>query len=310
MKAVADRSVRDVCLPVIIADLKELRRQADILGLPCGYQTITEDRLASPSEEEAVIFDTLSMTGGVSWGALSAEAGRAAVSFIEAGARLCMLGALDAIATAPINKESIRLAGSRYTGHTEMLAGLTGAATPLMCFFAGDLKVVLMTIHLSLRDAINEITEELVTRTVTLADRELRRFGTARPRIAVAGLNPHAGEHGMFGSEDELYIRPGVEHCRAQGIDVSGPFAADTLFIKAARGAYDVVVACYHDQGLIAVKCIAFGEAVNVTLGLPIIRTSVDHGTAFDIAGHGVADHRSLVSAIKLAANLSSISGS
>lgn len=310
MKAVTDRRVRAACLPVIIADLKELRRQADTFGLPCGYQTVTEDQLGSPCEEEAVVFDTPIMTGAASWGTLSAEAGRAAVSFIEAAARLCARGALDAMATAPINKESLRLAGSPYVGHTEMLAALTGAAAPLMCFYAGNLKVILMTIHLSLREAIEQITEERVIQTVTLADRELRRFGADRPRMAVAGLNPHAGEHGMFGSEDELYIRPAVEHCRAQGIDVNGPFASDTLFINAARGAYDAVIACYHDQGLIPVKCLAFGEAVNVTLGLPIIRTSVDHGTAFDIAGRGVADHASLVSAITLAAKLSLISGS
>lgn len=174
-----------------------------------------------------------------------------------------------------------------------------------MCFFAGDLRVFLLTIHMSLADAIKAITKERVARAIVLADRELRRFGVARPRIAVAGLNPHAGEHGLFGYEEEREITPAIRECRAlHNIEVSGPFPADTLFVRAGRGEFDAVAACYHDQGLIAVKCMAFGEAVNVTLGLPIIRTSVDHGTAFDIAGRNMADHGSLVEAIKLAARL------
>ncbi|HET9530602.1 MAG TPA: 4-hydroxythreonine-4-phosphate dehydrogenase PdxA, partial [Blastocatellia bacterium] len=154
-------------------------------------------------------------------------------------------------------------------------------------------------------DAIKAITKDRLVRTILLADREMKRFGLGRPRIAVAGLNPHAGEHGLFGSEESREIAPAIEECRDRyGVEVSGPFPADTIFVRASRGEFDVVVACYHDQGLIAVKCLSFGEAVNVTLGLPIIRTSVDHGTAFDIAGRGVAEHRSMVEAIKLAARL------
>ena len=186
-----------------------------------------------------------------------------------------------------------------------MLAALTSAGDVLMCFFAGNLRVFLLTIHVSLADAIHSITRTRVEKALRLADRELRRFGLARPRIAVAGLNPHAGEHGLFGSEEAREIAPAIEACRnIDHIDASGPFPADTLFVRAARGEFDAVAACYHDQGLIAVKCMAFGEAVNVTLGLPIIRTSVDHGTAFDIAGRGIADHQSLVEAITLAARL------
>jgi len=173
-----------------------------------------------------------------------------------------------------------------------------------MCFFAGGLRVVLLTIHVSLSEAIGAITRERVASALALTDREMRRFGISEPRIAVAGLNPHAGEHGLFGREEIEQIAPAIEECRARGIAVSGPFPADTLFVRAARGEFDVAVACYHDQGLIAVKCLSFGEAVNVTLGLPIIRTSVDHGTAFDIAGRAVADHSSMVEAIKLAARL------
>jgi len=199
----------------------------------------------------------------------------------------------------------LKLAGSPFPGHTEMLAALTGVEHSLMCFFAGNLRVFLLTIHVSLADAIKMIKRDHVRESILLANSELHRFGLARPRIAVAGLNPHAGEHGLFGVEEINEIEPAVRECRdIHGVEVTGPYPADTLFARAARGEFDAVAACYHDQGLIAVKCLAFGKAVNVTLGLPIIRTSVDHGTAFDIAGRGIADAGSLIEAIKLAARL------
>jgi 4-hydroxythreonine-4-phosphate dehydrogenase len=186
-----------------------------------------------------------------------------------------------------------------------MFGALCGSDEVLMCFFARNLRVVLMTTHMSLRDAIEAITKERVRKTILLANREMRRFGISKPRIAVAGLNPHASEHGLFGGEEASEFEPAIEECRSSyDVDVSGPFPADTLFVRASRGEFDTVVACYHDQGLIAIKCMSFGQAVNVTLGLPIIRTSVDHGTAFDIAGRGIADHNSMVEAIKLAARL------
>jgi 4-hydroxythreonine-4-phosphate dehydrogenase len=305
LKAVAEPLVREACRPVIIGDAAELRRQALKLGLPCPYQALKERELSFDNLDEIVICDTGSETEPAEWGVISSAAGRAAVKAIEAGVRLCLAGKLAAMTTAPINKEALRLAGSAFPGHTEMLASLCGEADSLMCFFAGDLRVFLLTIHLSLADAIKAITKERVARAVVLADRELRRFGIARPRIAVAGLNPHAGEHGLFGFEEAREIEPAIEECRNRhNIEVSGPFPADTLFVRAGRGEFDAVAACYHDQGLIAVKCMAFGEAVNVTLGLPIIRTSVDHGTAFDIAGRNVAEHGSLVEAIALAARL------
>ncbi len=305
LKSVVDLEVRAVCRPILIADAGALANQAARLGLACDYPVVIETELDLKENHPVAVFDTGSHAEGAQWGQLSAVAGRAAISFIEAGARLCLEGRLNALATAPINKESLRLAGSVFPGHTEMLASLCGVSDSLMCFFAGDLRVILLTIHTSLSDAIKAITKERVRDALVLADRELRRFGLARPRIAVAGLNPHAGEHGLFGQEEILEIIPAVEWCRQeQGIDVYGPFPADTLFVRAARGEFDAVMACYHDQGLIAVKCLAFGEAVNVTLGLPIIRTSVDHGTAFDIAGRGIADPGSMIEAIKLAARL------
>lgn len=305
LKAVADDDVRAVCSPVIIGAAAELRRQADTLGLNAAFPMYSEEHPGPGSFDKPAILDTDNLSESVEWGALSAASGRAAIAAIEACVRLCLAGNLDSMTTAPINKESLTLAGSPFPGHTEMITALCGAADSLMCFFAGDLKVFLLTIHTSLADAIKSITRERVANAITLAHRELRRFGIARPRIAVAGLNPHAGEHGLFGSEEAREITPAIEECRTKhNIDVTGPFPADTLFLRAWRGEFDAVAACYHDQGLIAVKCLAFGRAVNVTLGLPIIRTSVDHGTAFDIAGRGIADHGSMVEAIKLAAQL------
>ena len=304
LKAVAEVDVRTACSPVIVGDAAELRRQARELGLSTNFRSITEDQLGVGPIDGSIVLDTNNLDEAVRLGELSAACGRAAIAAIESCAKLCLVGTLDAMATAPINKESLKLAGSPFPGHTEMLTALCDSQQSLMCFFAGDLKVFLLTVHTGLADAIQEITKDRVMSAIALADRELRRFGIAQPRIAVAGLNPHAGEHGLFGSEEAREIEPAIQECRKHNIEVSGPFPADTLFVRAWRGEFDAVAACYHDQGLIAVKCLAFGEAVNVTLGLPIIRTSVDHGTAFDIAGRGIADHRSMIQAIKLAAGL------
>ena len=237
-------------------------------------------------------------------GALSADSGRAAYDTIVRAVEDVRRGTADAIATAPINKEAWRLAGLPWNGHTDLLAHLTGADDVAMMFYSDRLRVVLATIHIPLADVPRALTRESLESTIVLSAKELPRFGYVAPRIAVAGLNPHAGEHGLFGQEEELVMRPAVAACRARGIDVSGPYPADTLFVRADRGEFDVVIACYHDQGLIPVKLLAFGHAVNVTRGLPIVRTSVDHGTAFDIAGKGLADPESLIAAVLLAARL------
>ena len=237
-------------------------------------------------------------------GELSGDAGRAAYDAIVRAVDDARSGAVSAIATAPINKEAFRLAGLQWSGHTDLLAHLTGAHDVAMMFHSDELRVVLATIHIALADVARTLTASLMERTIALTARELPRFDKVAPRIAVAALNPHAGEHGLFGHEEAEVIAPAIEACRKRGIDVSGPFPADTLFVRARRGEFDVVVACYHDQGLIPIKLVAFGKAVNVTLGLPIIRTSVDHGTAFDIAGKGVADPESMVAAVLLAARL------
>jgi 4-hydroxythreonine-4-phosphate dehydrogenase len=215
-----------------------------------------------------------------------------------------MAGRVDAVATAPINKAAFALAGLPWPGHTELLAHLTGAPSVAMMFHADALRVVLATIHVPLAEVPRLLTRDAVERIVRLTARELPRFGVARPRLAMCGLNPHAGESGVLGLEEQQVLQPALASCREDGIDIAGPLPADTAFVRAARGEFDAVVACYHDQGLIPVKLVAFGKAVNVTLGLPIIRTSVDHGTAFDIAGTNKADHGSLVEAVRLAARL------
>ncbi len=242
--------------------------------------------------------------GAFAPGRLSADAGRAAHEAIVRAVEDALRRDVDALATAPVNKEAFRLAGLPWAGHTDLLAHLTGAQDVAMMFHSEELRVVLATIHIPLRDVPRALTRESLTRTIALAARELPKFDKVAPRMAVCGLNPHAGEHGLFGDEEEAAIGPAIAACRAAGIDVSGPFPADTVFVRARRGEFDVVIACYHDQGLIPVKLVAFGHAVNVTLGLPIVRTSVDHGTAFDIAGQGVANPESMVSAVLLAARL------
>jgi 4-hydroxythreonine-4-phosphate dehydrogenase len=237
-------------------------------------------------------------------GFLSAEAGRAAYDCIERAVADALGGRVDAMATAPVNKEALRLAGLPWSGHTDLLAHLTGAKHVAMMFHSDALLVVLATVHIPLADVPRALTKESIEETIGLTARELPRFGILAPRIALAGLNPHAGEHGLFGCEEERVLGPAVAACRRAGIDVAGPFPADTVFVRSVRGEFDAVVACYHDQGLIPVKLLAFGQAVNVTLGLPIVRTSVDHGTAFDIAGKGVADPGSMIAAVLLAARL------
>jgi 4-hydroxythreonine-4-phosphate dehydrogenase len=242
-------------------------------------------------------------------GVLSAEAGRAAYDTIVRAVDDARQRRVGGIATAPVNKEAFRLAGFPWSGHTDLLAHLTGAPHVAMLFHSAAIRVVLATVHIALADVPRALTRPSLEATIDLTARELPRYGVAHPRIAVAGLNPHAGEHGLFGHEEEAVIAPAIAACRARGIDVTGPFSGDTVFLRAHRGEFDVVVACYHDQGLIPVKLLAFGEAVNVTLGLPIVRTSVDHGTAFDIAGKGVANPESMVAAVLLAAQLATHDG-
>jgi 4-hydroxythreonine-4-phosphate dehydrogenase len=237
-------------------------------------------------------------------GVVSAVSGRAAYDTIVRATADALEGRVDAIATAPINKASFAAAGLVWKGHTDLLAHLCGVRDVAMMFWSNELRVVLATVHIPLAEVPHAITIDSLAGIITLTHRSLPAFGFAAPRIAVAGLNPHAGEDGLMGDEEMRVMRPAIARARTAGIDVQGPLPADTLFVRAARGEFDVVIAAYHDQGLVPVKLIAFGRSVNVTLGLPIIRTSVDHGTAFDIARQGKADAGSMVEAILLAAKL------
>jgi len=241
-------------------------------------------------------------------GVLSAGAGRAAYDAICAAVGDAQGGRVDAIATAPINKLAFSHAGLPWKGHTDLLGDLTSSEDIAMMFWSEPLKVVLATVHVPLVDVPRLVTQSLLERVIALSARELPRFGVARPRMALAGLNPHAGEEGLLGAEEQRVLRPAVVAMRARGVDVDGPFPGDTIFGRASRGEFDLVIACYHDQGLIPVKLLAFGHSVNVTLGLPIIRTSVDHGTAFDIAGKNLADATSMIEATLLAARLAAAS--
>ncbi|MEW9613600.1 4-hydroxythreonine-4-phosphate dehydrogenase PdxA [Shinella sp. S4-D37] len=240
----------------------------------------------------------------LAWGQLSPVAGDAAFRFIEKAVRDAQAGTIGCIVTAPINKEALNLAGHHYDGHTGMLRSLTGAKAAYMLLASDRLKVIHVSTHVALQEAIRRSTTERVLATIRAGDAHLKRIGYTAPRIAVAGINPHCGENGLFGTEDDDQIAPAVAAARAEGIDAYGPISADTVFYRAYAGAFDLVVAQYHDQGHIPVKLVAFDTAVNVSVDLPIDRTSVDHGTAFDIAGKGIADHGNMNSAIAYARKL------
>ena len=308
LKAVAEEEIRRACIPVIIGDAQLLAHTARTLDLQSGYDIVRADE-PFPEHSEPVIYHLGNITGFIEPGIESGTAGKAAGGYIEAAVELCAAGSIDAVATAPINKRALFLGGYSFPGHTEFFAHLTGAEEYAMAFVAGNLRIVLLSTHVPLSEAIRLVERDRVIRVINLANRELQRWGIEKPRLAVAALNPHGAEGGLFGVEEASEIMPAIDVARRDDINVQGPYSADTVFLRASRGEFDAVVACYHDQAMIPVKCLSFGEAVNVTLGLPFIRTSVDHGTAFDIAGKGLAEHSSMVAAIKLAAELSTRAG-
>jgi len=287
VKALAQSRVRNLGEIAVAGDPAHLRRTAAQLGLP------TPGKIEPAGD-----------AGHVRAGQLSGYGGAAAVAAVRRAVELIQAGGYDALVTAPINKEALKLAGFDWPGHTEMLAELTASEEVRMLLVTDRLKVVHVTTHRSLRSAIDAATRARVVRTIELAHAGARQLGFDRPRIAVAGLNPHAGEGGLFGDEEAREIAPAVAEARAEGIDASGPWPPDTLFWRAKNGDFDLVVAMYHDQGHIPVKLGGFDEGVNVTLGLPFPRASVDHGTAFDIAGKGVARWTSMAAAIGVAAHL------
>ncbi len=294
VKALNDPAIASLGSWIVVGDATALK-SAEATGAP-GLPTSSSIRLLD--------LGLLSSTQ-VKVGELSATCGRAALEYIRAAVQLCLRGEAAAMVTAPVNKEAITLAGEPFTGHTEFIARLCGASDSRMLLVNDRLRVVHVTTHIGLRRACDVDTGR-VLRTIELGDAAMQRLGVERPRIAVCGLNPHAGEHGLFGDEDSKFILPAVHAAQAAGIACQGPLPADTVFLRALRGEYDLVVAMYHDQGHIPMKLLDFEHTVNVSLGLPIVRTSVDHGTAFDIAGKNLADPTSMKAALKLAAQMAS----
>jgi 4-hydroxythreonine-4-phosphate dehydrogenase len=240
-------------------------------------------------------------------GQLDAEAGRCAAEWLRLAVELTVAGRLDGIVTCPLTKEGLQKAGYPYAGHTDMIAALTDSPDYRMSLFAGPMRAVHITAHLPLAEALRRVETDRIAKTIRIAHDALRRLGLKPGRIAVAGLNPHAGEAGMLGSEEQERIEPAVARCREEGISCSGPYPPDTVFRRMHEGEFDLVVAMYHDQGHIPMKLIAMDEGVNVTLGIPIVRTSPDHGTAYDIAGQGVAREDSMCAAIELAARMTAL---
>jgi 4-hydroxythreonine-4-phosphate dehydrogenase len=285
----------------VLGDAGLIQRAIQLLALPLTMASINspEDFQLTPKTVNVISLSQL--PGDLQFGQLDARAGRAAFDYIRAGIDFALQKRIRAIVTAPINKEALRLADIHYPGHTEILADFSGTKDFAMMLMNNDLRVILVTIHVSLREAIAQLTIESELTTIRLAHRAMIQSGITRPRIAVAGLNPHAGEHGLFGTEDDAIIRPAIQKAQAEGIEASGPWPGDTVFMHARQGRFDIVVAQYHDQGLIPVKYLGVDEGVNITVGLPFVRTSVDHGTAYDIAGTGKASHASLRAAVEQA---------
>jgi 4-hydroxythreonine-4-phosphate dehydrogenase len=311
----SDPALHDLCRPLVIGSGALLDRALKLVGSRAGIVALSGPEEARPSLHTLPYLDPCKaifpdVLADVPPARIDPRAGRAAYEYLNAAIDLAMAGRIDALTTLPLNKESLRLAGVSHPGHTEILAERCGARDHAMMLYlatghGGGLGVVHVTLHVALREVFALLTEEAVASKIALADQAMRPLtGTQRPRIAVSSLNPHAGENGLFGDEEIRVIRPAVASMRARGFDVQGPLPNDTLYHQALGGAFDAVVAMYHDQGHIALKTAGFRRAVNVTLGLPIIRTSVAHGTAFDIAWKGIADPSSLIEAVRVAALL------
>jgi 4-hydroxythreonine-4-phosphate dehydrogenase len=305
VKALAHPEVFSRCRPLVVGDAGRLRLAVEVAHLDCIVHPFDSAQAAQFHPGQIACIDLPLLPGDLDWGKLSAVAGDAAFQFVRRAVELMQAGEVDAICTAPLNKEALRMAGHPYPGHTEMLAALTGVDEVSMMLLAPKLRVIHVTTHIGLFDAIVKIEPGLVERTILRGQDALVRSGITAPRIGVCGINPHAGEHGLFGhGEEEEKIEPAIVRLKAAGLDVEGPLPADTLFFRAQRGDFDLVVAMYHDQGHGPIKVLGIESGVNVTVGLPVIRTSVDHGTAFDIAGTGRADERSMLAALEQAVML------
>jgi len=290
LKALADPSVASLARWIVAGDAAVLERAEAVTGLKLSSAELRDAGMIKPGEPFA-------------FGRLDARYGAAGLEYVRAATLMCLRGEASAMVTAPLNKEAVTLSGRAFTGHTEFIAELCGATESRMLLWSERLSTVHVTTHVALRRAC-DVDPQRVLRTIELGHDAMKLLGFERPRIAVCGLNPHAGEHGLFGDEDQKLILPAIAAAKEHGIAATGPHAPDTVFLQAVRGAYDLVVAMYHDQGHIPMKLVDFEGTVNISLGIPIIRTSVDHGTAFDIAGKNLADARSMKQAMRVAAKM------
>ncbi|WP_033340953.1 4-hydroxythreonine-4-phosphate dehydrogenase PdxA [Catenuloplanes japonicus] len=305
VRALLDPAIAEISRCVVVGDAARLRTAAKIVGADADIVTVDTPGDAVFTPGRINVIDLGLLPEDLPFGQISPVAGDAAYHYVRVASELAVSGAVQAICTAPLNKEALHAGGHRYPGHTELLAFLTGTPEVSMMLSTHRVNVIHVTTHIGLIDAVDRIEPGLVERTIRRGHRAMVDAGRPHPKIGVCGINPHAGENGLFGrGEEETKIIPGVRACQADGIDAVGPLPADTLFFLAGRGDYDLVVAMFHDQGHGPVKVLGLEAGVNITVGLPVIRTSVDHGTAFDIAGTGTADHRSMVEALRLAATM------
>jgi 4-hydroxythreonine-4-phosphate dehydrogenase len=300
----AEEGFRDENRAFVFGEPGIMERAIELLGLSLEVNAIHEPEEAAFEPGVVDVLAVGELPRDLPFGELDARAGEAAFRYVEKATELACEDRVAAIATAPLNKEAMHLAGHKYPGHTEILADLTGTEDYAMMLVTDELKVIHVSTHVSLREAIEIVKPERELAVIRLAHASMQKLGVEKPRVAVAGLNPHAGENGLFGTEDAEQIRPAIGEARTEGIEASGPHAPDTVLMRARRGVFDIVVVQYHDQGHIPIKLMGFDTGVNVTVGLPFFRTSVDHGTAFDIAGTGQADNASMLAAIDLARRL------
>ncbi len=308
-RALVRPEVAAACRVLVLGDAGAMVRGIDVTGVPLRLEVLGDQMPPDEPKPGSLYLRPLSTLGpeDMMYGRPTPAAGEAMFRYITEAACLCLEGAAAGMATAPISKEALNRAGHHYPGHTELLAELTGTDEFVMMLAGDRLRVALVTIHEALRDVPPLITFDRVLTTIKVTHRDKDRYFRKMPRIAVLALNPHCGEGGLFGDEEKRIIKPAIEAARDCGIDAVGPLSADTLFHFAAHGAYDAVVCMYHDQGLIPLKLLHFDDGVNVTLGLPIIRTSVDHGTAYDLAGKGIASDASMAAAIRMAAEMANV---
>ncbi|MET0907134.1 MAG: 4-hydroxythreonine-4-phosphate dehydrogenase PdxA [Tardiphaga sp.] len=305
MKALGTAQAQALCNMLVIGDAGRLRQAGKIVGSALDVDSLADAKDANYGSTNVQCVDLKIVPEDLPFGQMSPVAGEAAYRYIEKAVRVVQAGQAEGICTAPLSKEALHAAGHKYPGHTELLAHLTGTPEVSMMLVSPKLRVIHVTTHIGLIDAINKIEPGLVERVITRGHEVLVKAGIQNPKIGVCAINPHAGENGLFGyGEEAEKITPAVEICQNKGWDVRGPLPADTLFFLAGRGDYDMVVAMYHDQGHGPIKVLGLESGVNITVGLPVIRTSVDHGTAFDIAGKGIADERSLIEALRQAVDL------